>query len=131
MRISAVRVAGVCAVSAVLALSATACGSADKNAACDKLQKTISDVSQKGMTQISDPNGLAETYSNGANQMRQQGKDSGDDKVEKAANDAASALETLGQQVKSLSSGGSTTPKMPDVAPLTNAGAELKSACGG
>ena len=132
MRISAVRVAGVCAVSAALALSATACGgSADKKAACDKLQKTITSVSQKGMTQISDPNGLAETYSNGANQMRQQGKDSGDDKVEKAANDAASALETLGQQVKSLAGGGSTTPKMPDVAPLTNAGTELKSACDG
>ncbi|WP_141956297.1 hypothetical protein [Actinoallomurus bryophytorum] len=114
-----------------MALSATACGSADKKAACGKLQKTITDVSKKGMTQISDPNGLAETYSNGANQMRQQGKDSGDDKVEKAANDAATALENLGQQVKSIAGGGSTTPKMPDVAPLTNAGAELKSACDG
>jgi hypothetical protein len=131
VRISAVRFAGVCAISAALALSAAACGSADKTAACGKLQKTISDVSQKGMTQISDPNGLAETYSNGANQMRQQGKDSGDDKVEKAANDAATALENLGQEVKSMASGGSTTPKMPDVAPLTNAGAELKSACDG
>ena len=130
MRISAVRVAGVCAISAALALSATACGSADKKAACDKLQKTITSVSQKGMTQISDPNGLAETYSNGATQLRQQGKDSGDDKVEKAANDAASALEALGQQVKSIAAGGSTTPQMPDVAPLTNAGVELKSACG-
>jgi hypothetical protein len=131
VRISAVRVAGVCAISAALALSATACGSANKKAACAKLQKTITEVSQKGMTQISDPNGLAETYSNGANTMRQEGKDSGDGKVEKAANDAASALETLGQQVKSISTSGSTTPQMPDVAPLTNAGVELKSACGG
>jgi hypothetical protein len=125
---SAVRIVGVCAISATLALSAAACGSADKKAACDKLQKTITDVSQKGMTQISDPNGLAETYANGAKTMRQQGKDSGDDKVEKAANDAASALDSLGSQMKSLGSGG--TPHMPDTGPLISAGTELKSACG-
>lgn len=132
MRISAVRIAGVCAVAAALTFSAAACGgSGDKKAACDKLQKTIADVSQKGMTQVSDPNGLAETYSSGANTMRQEGKDSGDSKVEKAANDAASALETLGQQVKSIATSGSTTPQMPDVSKLTSAGAELKSACEG
>ena len=131
MRISAVRVAGVCAISAALALSATACGSANKKAACDKLQKTITEVSQKGMTQVSDPNGLAQTYSAGANTMRQEGKDSGDDKVQKAANDAASALESLGQQVKSIATSGNTTPQMPDVTKLTSAGAELKSACQG
>ena len=119
-------------MTAALVLSATACGgSGDKKAACDKLQKTITDVSQKGMTQVSDPNGLAETYSNGANTMRQEGKDSGDAKVEKAANDAANALDSLGQQVKSLATGGSTTPRMPDVTPMTNAGRELKSACDG
>jgi hypothetical protein len=129
VRISAVRIVGACAVSATLALSATACGSADKSAACDKLQKTISDVSKKGMTQISDPNGLAETYAGGAGQLRQEGKDSGDDKVEKAANKAATAMDDLGQQMKSMSAGG--TPQMPDIAPLTNAGVELKSACEG
>jgi hypothetical protein len=63
--------------------------------------------------------------------MRRQDKDSGDDKVEKAANDDASALETLGQQVKTIASGGSTTPQMPDVSALNNAGHELKTACEG
>jgi hypothetical protein len=129
VRISAVRVVGACALAASLALSATACGSASKKSACDKLQNTIKEVSQKGMTQISDPNGLAETYSNGANTMRQEGKDSGDAKVEKAANNAATALENLGNQVKTIATSGSTTPQMPDVAPLTNAGVELKNAC--
>ena len=132
MRISAERIAGVCAITAALALSATACGgSQDKKAACDKLQKTITEVSQKGMTQVSDPNGLAVTYSNGAGAMRQEGKDSGDDKVEKAANDAANALQTLGQQVKGIAASGSTTPQVPDVTALTTAGRELKTACDG
>jgi hypothetical protein len=132
VRISAVRIAGVCAITAALAFSAAACGgSQDKKAACDKLQKTITEVSQKGMTQVSDPNGLAQTYSNGANTMRQEGKDSGDDKVEKAANDAANALQTLGRQVKSIATSGSTTPQMPDVTALTTAGRELKTACDG
>ena len=131
MRKSAVRIAGACAITAALALSATACGSQDKKAACDKLQKTITEVSQKSLTQVSDPNGLAQTYSAGANTMRQEGKDAGDDKVEKAANDAASALESLGQEVKSIAASGSTTPQMPDVSKLNSAGIELKSACTG
>lgn len=128
---SAVRLAGVSALTTALALSAAACGSQDKKAACDKLQNTITEVSRKGMTQVSDPNGLAQTYSSGAATMRQQGKDSGDDKVEKAANDAASALESLGQQVKTIATSGSTTPQMPDAGKLTSAGVELKSACTG
>ena len=131
MRKSAVRITGVCALTAALALSAAACGSQDKKAACDNLQKTITEVSQKGMTQVSDPNGLAQTYAGGAATMRRQGKDSGDDKVEKAANDAASALESLGRQVKTIATSGSTTPQMPDAGKLTAAGAELKSACEG
>lgn len=130
MRIPAVRIAGACALTATLAISTAACGSAQKkSAACDKLQKTITEVSQKGMTQISDPNALAVTYAGGAATMRQEGKDSGDDKVEKAANDAATALENLGAQVRSIATSGSTAPRMPDVAPLTSAGQELKAAC--
>lgn len=131
MRISAVRIVGVCAVAAALTVSTAACsGSQDKAAACGKLQKTINDISQKGMTQVNDPNGLAQTYSAGANTMRQEGKDSGDGGVEKAANDAASAMDTLGQQVKTLAaSSGSTPPQMPDFSKLTSAGVELKSAC--
>lgn len=127
MRRTAVQFA---AVTVALALSTTACGSSgDKKAACDKLQKTIADVSQQGMSQTNDPNGLATTYANGAATMRQEGKSSGDSKVEKAANDAATALETLGTQVKTISSGG--TPQMPDTSSLISAGTELKSACDG
>jgi hypothetical protein len=129
---TAVRIAGACAISAALVLSATGCaGGHQKSDACDKLRKTITDISQQGMKQVSDPNGLAQTYANGANTMREQGKDSGDDKVEKAANDAATALENLGQQVKNLASSGSTSPQMPDVSALTNAGRELDQACSG
>jgi hypothetical protein len=132
VRMTAVRIVGACALTAALAISATACGgSGDKKAACDKLQKTIQDVSQQGMAQTSDPNGLAATYAKGATDIRQEGKDSGDDKVEKAANNAADAINNLGQQVKSIAAGGSTTPQMPDLAPLTKAGQELQSACEG
>jgi hypothetical protein len=129
VRIPGVRITMVCAVTASLAISATACGGAQKKDACDKLQQTIANVSRTGMTQISDPNALAQTYANGAQQMRQQGKDSGDGDVKKAANDVASAMESLGQQVKSMNNGG--TPQMPDSGPMISAGRDLKSACDG
>lgn len=128
---TSVRISGTLMLTAVLALSAAACGgSGDKAAACQKLQATIQDTSQKGMTQVSDPGALAQTYAGAATTMRQEGKASGDDAVEKAANHAATALENLGNQVKSLAGGGSTTPQMPDTTDLINAGKELKSACG-
>ncbi len=128
---TSVRFTGMLVLTTALALSAAACGgSGDKAAACQKLQSTIQDASQKGMTQVSDPNGLAQTYANAATTMRQEGKDSGDDAVEKAANHAATALENLGNQVKSIAAGGSTMPQMPDTSDLINAGKELKSACG-
>jgi uncharacterized protein HemX len=130
VRTSGVRITVVSAVTAALALSVTACGgSQQKKSACDKLQQTIANVSKTGMSQIGDPNALAATYANGAEQMREQGKDSGDDDVEKAANEAAAAMDSLGQQMKSLGSGG--TPQMPDSTPLNNAGRHLKTACDG
>lgn len=131
MPLTSTRITGTLMLTAALALSAAACaGSGDKTAACRKLQSTIQEASQTGMTQTSDPNGLAETYANAATRMRQEGKAAGDDAVEKAANHAATALETLGGQVKSLAAGGGTTPQMPDTNDLINAGKELKSACG-
>lgn len=130
MRTSGMRITVVSAVTAALALSATACGGSEqKKSACDKLQQTIANVNKTGMTQIGDPNALAATYANGAQQMREQGKDSGDGDVEKAANEAAAAMDDLGQQMKSLGGGG--TPKMPDSTPLNNAGRHLKTACDG
>ncbi|MGI8335833.1 hypothetical protein ACRYCC_38300 [Actinomadura scrupuli] len=132
MRTPLMRIVGVGALTAALALSATACsGGGDKKAACDKLQKTIADVGRKGMTQINDPAGLAQTYAEAAGTLRQEGKEAGDGDVEKAANHAATALETIGQQVKTAASGGSTTPQMPNSSGLISAGIELKSACGG
>jgi hypothetical protein len=74
------------------------------------------------MQQISDPQGLAKTYSDGAAKIREEGKKGGGD-VETAANDVAAAMESLGQQV------GAGSAQMPDVAPLTNAGIKLKDAC--
>ncbi|GLY78303.1 hypothetical protein [Actinoallomurus iriomotensis] len=130
MRISRMRITVVSAVTAALALSATACGGSEqKNSACDKLQQTIANVTKTGMTQVGDPNALSGTYANGAKQMREQGKDSGDDDVEKAANEAASAMDSLGRQMKTLGSGG--TPQMPDATPLNTAGRHLKTACDG
>jgi hypothetical protein len=118
------------AVAAALALSATACGSGAAKAACDKLQSTIQDVGKQGMAQIADPNGMAQTYANAATIMRQEGKTAGDGSVEQAANHAASALEALGQQVKSAASSTSTVPQMPSMSELISAGQELKQACG-
>src|SRR3569833_1053514 len=92
MRRTPIRIAGTCALVASLATSAAACGNADKKSACDKLQDTFSQVSQSGISQNNDPNGLARTYYNSATAMRQEGRDSGDSDVETAANDAASAV---------------------------------------
>jgi hypothetical protein len=50
--------------------------------------------------------------------------------VAKAADHAASALEALGQQVKSAASSTSTVPQMPSMNDLISAGQELKQACG-
>ncbi|GAA4633147.1 hypothetical protein GCM10023196_069550 [Actinoallomurus vinaceus] len=122
------RFAGALALTTALALSATACGSADKKAACEKLQNTIQQTSRTGMTQINNPNALAQTYVNSAATMRQEGKDSGDGDVEKAANHAASAMEKLGGQVKASAGG---NPQFPDSSDLISAGKELKQACDG
>lgn len=127
---TSIRIAGALALAAALTLSATACGSGNKSAACDKLQNTIQETTRKGMTQIADPAGLAQTYDNAAKTMRQQGKESGDGDVEKAADHVASAFEKLGGQMRSLSGSTSTTPQMPDNTDLINSGKELKEACG-
>ena len=122
------RIAGALALTTALALSAAACGSGNKSAACGKLQSTIQDTTKKGMTQISDPNALAQTYASSAATMRKQGKESGDGDVEKAANHVATAMENIGGQVKAASNG---TPQMPDTSDLIAGGKELKQACDG
>jgi hypothetical protein len=124
-----IRIAGTCALVATLATSAAACGNNDKKSACDKLQDTISQVSQSGISQNNDPNGLARTYYNSATTMRQEGRDSGDSDVETAANDAASALEQLGQQLTAMDRDGRGAPQLPSGTGLMSAGDRIRSAC--
>lgn len=129
MRGTPVRILGAGALTAALALSVTAClgDSGNDKAACSKLQQTIKDVGAKGMTQVSDPNGLAKTYADAAATMRTEAKDAGGD-VKKAADKAATALEQIGTQVKNAGSG-SGAPSV-DTGNLISAGKDLKSACG-
>jgi hypothetical protein len=124
-----IRIAGTCALVATLATSAAACGNDEKKSACDKLQDTISQVSQSGISQNNDPNGLARTYYNSATTMRQEGRDSGDSDVETAANDAASALEQLGQQLTATDRDGRGVPPLPSGTGLMSAGDRIRSAC--
>lgn len=130
MRRTPIRIAGVCALAATMAASVAACGSDDKKNACDKLQETITQVSQSGIAQNTDPNGLAHTYYSSATTMRQEGRDSGDNDVETAANDAASALEQLSQQLTSMDRDGrGGPPQTQGSANLMSAGDRIRSAC--
>jgi hypothetical protein len=113
-----------------MAASVAACGNDDKKAACDKLQETVTQVSQSGIAQNNDPNGLAHTYYSSATTMRQEGRDSGDSDVETAANDAASALEQLSQQLTSMDRDGrGGPPPIQGSANLMSAGDRIRSAC--
>lgn len=130
MRRTAIRIAGLCALVTTVAVSVAACGNDDKKAACGKLQDTISQVSQSGIAQNNDPNGLAHAYYSSATTMRQEGRDSGDSDVESAANDAASALEQLSQQLTAMDRDGrGAPPQMQGSANLMSAGNRIRSAC--
>lgn len=129
MRRTPIRIAGLCVLAATVAASVAACGNGDKKAACDKLQDTISQVSQSGIAQNNDPNGLAHTYYSSATAMRQEGRDSGDSDVESAANDAATALEQLSQQLTSDRDGRGAPPQIQGSANLMSAGDRIRSAC--
>jgi len=128
MRRTPIRIAGLCALAVTLATSVAACGNDDKKAACDKLRDTITQVSQSGVSQNNDPNGLANTYYSSATTMRQEGRDSGDNDVESAANDAASALEQLSQQL-TADRDGRGAPQPPNGMSLMSAGDRIRSAC--
>jgi hypothetical protein len=129
MRRTPIRIAGLCALAVTLATSVAACGNDDKKAACDKLQDTITQVSQTGVAQNNDPNGLANTYYSSATTMRQEGRDSGDTDVESAANDAASALEQLSQQLTADRDGRGGPPQLLNSTSLMSAGDRIRSAC--
>ncbi|GAB2805354.1 hypothetical protein GCM10027176_07860 [Actinoallomurus bryophytorum] len=120
----------MCAVAATMAASVAACGNDDKKTACDKLQETITQVSQSGVAQTNDPNGLANTYYSSATTMRQEGRDSGDNDVESAANDAATALEQLSQQLTTMDRDGrGAPPQLSAGTSLMSAGDRIRSAC--
>jgi hypothetical protein len=129
MRITPTRIAGSCALVVTLATSVAACGNDDKKNACDKLQETITQVSQSGIAQNNDPNGLANTYYSSASALRQEGRDSRDSDVESAANDAASALEQLSQQLTAGDRDGRGGPSMPTTTGLMSAGDRIRAAC--
>jgi hypothetical protein len=129
MRETPIRIAGLCALAVTLATSVAACGNDDKKAACDKLRDTITQVSQSGVSQNNDPNGLANSYYSTATTMRQEGRDSGDSDVETAANDAASALEQLSQQLTADRDSRGAPP--PNGTSLMSAGDRIRSACDG
>jgi hypothetical protein len=130
MRRTPIRIAGMCAVAATMAASVAACGNDEKKTACDKLQETITQVSQSGVAQTNDPNGLANTYYSSATTMRQEGRDSGDNDVESAANDAATALEQLSQQLTTMDRDGrGAPPALSAGTSLMSAGNRIRSAC--
>jgi hypothetical protein len=113
------------AAAALLAAGLSACSSKDKDA-CEGIKTALTDVSQQGLKQVSDPKALEKTYNDGAAKIREEAKDAGGD-VKTAADKAATAMETLGKQVGGL--GESSNPQIPDTSALTNAGKELQDAC--
>jgi hypothetical protein len=130
MRRTPIRIAGMCAVAMTMAASVAACGNDEKKTACDKLRETITQVSQGGVAQTNDPNGLANTYYSSATTMRQEGRDSGDNDVESAANDAATALEQLSQQLTTMDRDGrGAPPQLSAGTSLMSAGDRIRSAC--
>ncbi len=118
------RVLSASVLVAAVALSGAGCGGSgtDNKAACDNIQQEIKNTTTTSMNQISDPNAMAKTYSDGAAKIRGYGKDAGGD-VESAASDVADALEGLGKAVASQ------TGQQPDQQPLISAGTKFKSAC--
>lgn len=109
---------------AVLAVvTATAgCGGGDSKAACDAITAELTNVTSAGMRQISDPQGLAKTYNDGAAKVRSEGAKAGGD-VQGAADSLATAMEELGRTV------GAGSGQIPDGAALTNASIKVKQAC--
>jgi hypothetical protein len=129
MRRTPIQIAGTRALAAILAVSVAACGSEKKRAACYRLQQTITQVSQSGISQDNGPNGLAQTYDHSATTIRREGRDSGDSDVKAAANGAASALEQLSRQLRMMAGNGDSAPQMPNSANLISAGDRIRWAC--
>ncbi|MFL6051768.1 MAG: hypothetical protein ACJ72W_02455 [Actinoallomurus sp.] len=119
------RLIGACLLTA-LVLSATGCGGVDKKA-CGRLENTLNGIRQQAMTQVDDPDRVAQTYASGAATLRDQAKGT-DGSLRKSAEKAAGALEQLGRQVKAAADG---TGSNVDSSALIAATNDLQRACRG
>lgn len=106
---------------AVLATAMTGCSGGD-TAACEAITNELKTISSKGMSQISDPTGLAKTYTDGAAKVRDEGKKAGGD-VETAANELAASMDDFG---RILSSGAG---EIPDAGAFSKASVKVAEAC--
>jgi hypothetical protein len=95
----------------------------DKTTACNNLKQYIADF---GKDQ-SDPKQVAQAYSDMAKKFRDESKNVGDDKVKSAATKAATALDGLSADMRSLAAG---NVKVPNTQALQSSFAELRKACG-
>jgi hypothetical protein len=118
-------IAGACVLTLVLAATA-GCGGDDakKKAACSQLKTTFTGISAKAMAQTGNPAQLAQAYAGGAQTVRTEGHRAGG-KVQKEADQAASALESLSTQLRNLHDG-----NPPDTSSLVGAIDTLQKTCG-
>jgi hypothetical protein len=127
MRGNAARVIGALALG-ITALLASGCsgggGGGDKATACKNMKQEISDFGKK---QTSDPRQVGQAYSDLAKKFRSQATNAGDDKVKSAAAKAATALDGLSADMRSLAAG---NVKVPNTQALQSSFAELQKACG-
>lgn len=112
------------AIVGVLVVAGCGGNSGEKQAACERIEQEIQRSAETGMRQVDDPAAFAKTYRDGAAAIRRQGDRSGNAEVRAAADHAASAQQSLGDQVNRRDGA-----ELPDIGPLIQAGADLKAAC--
>ncbi|SDS47918.1 hypothetical protein [Actinoplanes derwentensis] len=105
------------------AMMATAgCSGSGDAAACESIKTELSSVASKGMQQVSDPQALAKTYTDGAAKVREAGADAGGD-VKSAADSLATVMEDFG---KTLTAGNG---QIPDAGAFSSASVKVTEAC--
>lgn len=125
MRISITRAVGALVVTAGVLSTAGCLGGSDNTAACDTMKKELQDISTRATQQISDPAGMAKTYSEAAGKIRT-AADTADGDVKSAGNELANALDGLATTLRNAASG---QVQVPDTAGMTTAGTKLGKAC--
>ncbi|HWS39237.1 MAG TPA: hypothetical protein VN408_41645 [Actinoplanes sp.] len=105
------------------AMMATAgCSGGSDAAACETIRKELASIASTGMQQISDPAGLAKTYTDGAAKVRAAGAEAGGD-VQAAAGSLATAMEDFGRV---LTAGDG---QIPDAGAFSSASVKVTEAC--